>query len=1130
MSQPVVISSWCKANSWFRDNIFTDPNKAIPKDEINDIIIQDQKYTFYILNNQCFSKIPSLTCNDLEIQVSKDAFINPTARAAFNCEILDAADVTVGIGKGVVDMVHWNSDTYCQHTMSSLFLSSGTVLDKIICQIEASSGTGLVAEECSIKNSVILSESIYLGPGSKISCDNDNFPTRIISESGTLFGATTIASNTQLYGNFYIFNSNIDTSGIGKFLLQSSTVGSSGVLEGEIKLSHGSSNKGNIYANDVIFSGSGTTNYGLVSGNCIFLSGAINSGSISGFAVFNTGCFNYGTVAGEAYFYSSINSGVVENLSLFYNSDNYGTLNNDARFYDSKNYGSIINDGQILFENSKNYSNLIVSKVQFNKRSRNESQGMINADNIIFSSGFNYGSGLSKSGVIFFQNSGINYGYLQAKTVNFFDISENTGTIHSPSDSVGGTIINFLDSSTNFTSITGITSDNSILNFKNKSKNYGDISISGSGSTCNFYDKTINYASINMSHYYNSSINSGILTTGCFYDTSKNMYSGGSSTDLYFCNRSINSGLFIGSTFRDNSTNFGSGTSGNFFNRSINASSGTSKGLALGYFYDQSINNKDAKVTGLANFYNNSINFGIENLNPYNFFHLSTNEGYCELAVFSGFSKNNNYARTGTFYQTSFNNNKGSGNYFKFYDQSYNKGFISHTGIFYDNSINESSAFVQNAIFSHTGINRSSFSKRNSKSPDPVVRFSDSSINDGAIVDSKVEFWDSSINANNIKYGSTYVFREDGIFQLNDNRELQHISEDLSSDTALFLSKFSSFPILEFRDKTINSGNVIGYQAYNFFNESHNLGNISTFSIIPEEKIISYFSGNSLLQPCMNYGNIMQGRSNFYSTINSGNVIADKFNHSFNYGLINSCKIKGFDVIYLSGSVNSGLCNGNTIFIDSLNYGNLQGSGTFSTSLNFAFVRDGAFFDRSYNSGTINNSTVFISGINSGLIRGQSTFYSSMNSEYGIIEQDSVFISGVNYGFIRGNAILIASNNTGILEKNAIFNYSGINGLNGVVKGNASFNGFGTVNAGTVEQTAIFTTGGENYGNIRKGLFDGSGAINLGIIYQDAIFISGAGNYGKIFDSATFDMLSCTGIGSEIYGAVIASGIVPSCG
>lgn len=1003
------MSNWCNGDSWFRDNLFTVKHNSIPKNKINDTTIQKQNYRFAIKDNACFREIPAIDCNDIEIVSASENEGNSSAD--FTCANLNAGNVTVAEN---INLKHWEPDTYCNYIASSIKLAKGTRIDKIICEIE-STGTGFYSVG-TIDNSIITSNNIYLFKGAKVRCSDVRFPTSITTEYGSLSGVDiSFSPNTTLNGKFDVLGASvIGCTGIGDFFFEQSTIETQGHIQGRSILTSGSINNGKIIGNEIMFSGSGTSNFGLVSGNCFFASGASNGLYVSGRAIFSGNSINYGEISDEAYFYDNAkNMGTVHGLATFYNAENYGLLYNGANFFDSVNYEEgIIKSGLTYLNNSVNFGMISGQSINFALGSQNNISGIIKANNIVFNSGYNRGTIIAESGDVLFKNSSQNLGSCKSKNIKFLDESINNGFL----ESVSGSKFDFLNTSTNFFPI-NIGTNDTTLNFYNYSQNTntGIMSVFGENSSLNFYHNSTNHGKVDSLNCYNNSINLGIIyVSASYYNDSIHISNNSGNKNLYFFDKSINQGYANNLLFKKNSTNYGSGKFGSFFDKSINYSQ-----IKNASFFDSSINDINAIITtsGYANFYNKSTNFALgDDKILFNFYDTSINNGICREAIFNSLSKNINYVNSGSFKDNSFNDIKGIGNNLYFYDSSQNKGYVINSGVFYNNSTNEKSSLVLKARFNDYSTNKSSFTRNiDDNLPNPNILFTEYSKNHGNIIDSLVEFLGTSINLGNIRFGTDFIFTEDGIFKIKDNIENERISGadgDLLSDTDTFLRSFYScddqntHPSVKFRNFSKNSGNIQGYYSYYFYDQSTNYGNLEAFTVVPKLHPLVFFIGNSKSSPCNNHANITNGRVSFINCINSGNTIYPFFENSINIGNIitsptdgvnvGCIDLPGFSGVSFINSTNFGQSRIYANFNNSINSGNIFSSGEFIDSINFAFIAEDAVFNNSYNFGGDIGKNIYMtnSTCSGSIIRGSGIF--SDHSKYigNLIVGDAVFVSG----------------------------------------------------------------------------------------------------------------------------------------
>jgi len=601
--------------------------------------------------------------------------------------------------------------------------------------------------------------------------------------------------------------------------------------------------------------------------------------------------------------------------------------------------------------------------------------------------------------------------------------------------------------------------------------------------------------------FYKSSSNYGSIFSGAFYDNSKNSNRSDIVNQASFFNKSINESFpytdqedkysLTFAKFYDNSYNIGFVKDAMYYNESQNYGIGDQA-----YFYNKSRNgiylifNKDNELTGgygaanpslisamfrdssinchyykdatgriinpdldSATFLDNSINYGSgANFGSFDFYHSSLNEGYCINAIFKDTSINKKIIYSGIFYNKSFNDEKGSGYNLFFYDNSYNNGTIINSGVFFHSGTNEAKGYASNALFKDFSKNKSSFYNKNIKTFKdaqtgirPNISFTNNSINNGNIIDSKISFSDNSVNLGLIKFGSMFIFNEDGIFikKYNDDNttiRLEHLSNEKSlyNDELTLISMFIgsnpindpelnlSFPNINFNGQSINSGSVEGYHTY--FNNSINYGSVNSFNIIPQNHISSYFDNST------NFGNIVNNTTFFTNSTNFGNILCQNFDSSINSGIM--APSLSFDNINFSGSINYGPCLMSSSFVFSENYGNIRGSGNFLGSLNYGFIRDNALFDHSINSGNIGNNAIFNNSDNHTTIRGSGSFYKSNNFGDIVGDIDMAEFSVCSGAQIGGNALFSKSKYIGkTIFGNAVFVNDSCRHPSGIIKG-----------------------------------------------------------------------------------------------
>ena len=973
-------SNWCNQNYWYLDDTLSIKSKFIPRDTIDDTNIVKKNYTYVIAENACFQKIPSLVCNNLNIIVGVNA--QPDAKGSFTCASLEANTVVCSPN---IFLQHWEPNTFCEWTVASLTLRSGCSMSYMI--VDANSNTGLYTISSLINNCYIKSNNLYL---ENTSISSSDYITKILCTSGILV-STEVQNRTIFEGNFAISGGNFGGSGNGDFIFSENAV-NLGTINGSATFNN-SINQGIIYS-DVLFSGA-SINSGIVVGDCIFLSGAQNLGIISGTAFFNHTCINSGIIINDGFFNSgSINYGIVSGLSIFSGAINNGTVS-DSRFIDSLNSSNGVVTGTVLFNKSINQGllNNLLGDSSFLDSSNNN--GII-MGSVVFDSGCRNNWLInSPSGIIVFQKNSINYGNIQSNNISFTDYSQNFNGVVSNSSG----LTTFSKNAINHINITGSGS----VEFYNHSLN----NTYGTFHSGNFYHDSINSGIIDIGNFYQNAANFNIVRTGVFNINSINKPTG-SGSYLCFNNSAINSGMCTIGNFADNSYNYGTGVYLQFCHKATN--SGTSLGNII--FWGSSTNLSGSINRNFATFNEQSKNYATGLVDcEFIFNDKSNNYGNVYSGIFQDFSKNN-INTTGynlNFYDDSTNNGTIT-NLALFYDKSLNKGFVLNTGIFYNFSSNRSPALLQNSLFLDYSSNSSSyeFDYRKISLDIPKIIFSGYSINQGNIVNSYVQFGDYATNKNAISWNSELLFTESGIFvptiDQDGKEKYFHFSGPegtYETDVVEFirefyncrLSSFYSWPQIVFRDYSQNFGNLRGYYNYIFNNYASNYGSLYTYPVIPNLHNIAFFDGASKQSGCFNVGSIVNGKTVFINSINSGTVLFPYFENSINYGdivgiptgsfypyICNNFYLEGVSGVQFINSTNFGRLEMYGFFDESINFGNINSSGFFENSKNFGFIAKDAKFINSYSNGDIGgnldmtNSTCISSNI-----RGKANF---INSSY----------------------------------------------------------------------------------------------------------------------------------------------------
>jgi hypothetical protein len=950
----VTQSNWCDKNHWYLDNTLSTKSTHIPKDTIDDTNIVKKNYTYVIAENACFQKIPSLVCNNLTIIVGQN--VQPNAAGSFICALLEASNVICGKN---ITLSHWEPNTFCEWTVSSLATSSGCAINYLIIDANSSSGTGLYTEGSSLQNCYIKTNNLYLYNTSVSS--STNYVTKILCTSGT-FVSSTINDKVICEGNFSISGNTIfGGSGNGSFIFNENSI-NAGKINGLTTFNDSSINQGIVYSN-VLFSGASSNN-GIIVGDCVFLNGTKNLGTVSGNALFSDSSINSGTIINNSFFNSgSINAGIVSGISKLDYAINNGTIS-ESYFTHSINSTDGIVTGISVFNQSINNGLLNNKYINFSFINNSINNGTISGS-VTFDSGcINSNIITNSSGTVIFRKNSINNGNIEGNHITFTDDSENN---HSIINSSGLTI--FSKNAINNENIIGSGS----VEFYNSSLN----NTNGTFNSGNFYYESTNSGTLNIAYFYQNAANFKTVNSGIFNDYSINKPEG-SGNNLCFNNNAINFGFAGIGSFANNAQNYGTGYSLQFCHKAINASGGTSLNYIV--FWGNSTNLSGSINNEFANFHENSKNYSNSTPDCRFIFHdRSVNYANVYSGIFKDFSKNsiNTTGYNLNFYDNSTNHGTIT-NLGLFNDRSSNKGTLFNTGIFYNLSSNQSLGVLQNSLFLDYSSNISSYQFDHTKIPItiPQIIFSGYSINKGNIVDSYVQFGDHASNQNTISWNSTLLFTSSGIFfpELDNKGKIiyRHFSGPngtYETDVDEFIRTFYrcagsssdySWPQIIFNDYSTNSGNLIGYYNYIFNSGSSNYGYLNTYPVIPNLHTVAFFDG------ALNFESIVNGKTSFINSINSGTVLFPYFENSINYGdligspteqfyLCNDSYLDGVSVVEFINSTNFGRMNLFGSFNNSINFGNINSNASFNLgSINRGtVVGDGEFINGSCNSGTV---------------------------------------------------------------------------------------------------------------------------------------------------------------------------------
>jgi hypothetical protein len=977
-------SNWCNQNHWYLDDTLSTKSTFIPRDTIDDTNIVTKNYTYVIAENACFQKIPSLVCNNLNIIVGQNA--QPNAAGSFTCALLEANNV---ICDKNITLAHWEPNTFCEWTISSLSTASGCNINYLILDANSSSGTGLYTTYSSLQSCYVKTNNLYLDNTSVSSSD---YITKILCTSGTLVSST-INNRVICEGDFAISGTTtFGGSGNGSFVFNESSI-NAGTINGLTTFNDSSINQGIVYSN-VLFSGASSNN-GIVVGDCVFLSGTTNLGMVSGNAIFSGSSINSGTIIDNSFFNSgAINFGTVLGISKFDYAINNGTVS-ESYFTRSINATDGVATGLSVFNESINSGILNNLSIDFSFINNSINRGTIFGNVVLDSGCTNRGLIYSPSGYVIFKKDSINYENIESNSITFTDDSQN-GYGDGVTNTSGLTI--FSKNAINYGTIGGSGS----VEFYNSSLN----NIYGTFNSGNFYHNSINRGTLNIAYFHQDAANFKTVSSGIFNDTSINKPEG-SGNNLCFNNNAINSGFAGNGNFADSSCNFGTGINLQFCHRATN--SGTSLEHAI--FWGSSINLSGAVNSGFVTFNDTSRNYSSGMIDcRFVFKNKSANYGNVYSGIFQDFSKNN-INTTGynlNFYDDSSNNGTIT-NLGLFMGRSLNKGIVLNSGIFYNLSSNQSPAVIQNSLFLHYSSNNSSYKIDYKNTPNmntPKIVFSGYSVNQGNIVDCYVQFGDHATNKNSIEWNSKILFTSSGIFipEIDQDGKEKYfhfsgpdgtyetdVSEFIRKFYNCIVSSFYSWPQIIFNDYSTNSGNLKGYYNYIFNNHASNYGSLYTYPVIPNLHSIAFFDGASKQSGCLNAGSIVNGKTVFNNSINSGTVLFPYFENSINYGdiigaptvsyypdICNGFYLEGVSGVQFINSTNFGRMNLFGSFEESINFGNINSSGSFDNSKNFGFIANNAIFINSYSNGDIGgnldmtNSTCISSNI-----RGKANFINS---------------------------------------------------------------------------------------------------------------------------------------------------------
>ena len=677
------------------------------------------------------------------------------------------------------------------------------------------------------------------------------------------------------------------------------------------------------------------------------------------------------------------------------------------------NAGNIVCPSAILsFNNINNDVSGDVNAFAITFQSNTANDGRVEAlqDIYLLGTSINQYSGVLKaSSGVFLKESSKNYGTISGNNIHFLNSSINFGsttgnirpwTFFDNAVNSGNLLIaNFKDSSHNYGSISQGTFDNFSINFgqciisgnqqilfTGVSINLGTIENSGLHSNLVFSSsgdfKNIIINDINWGNEYITGGNSGYVLRATFRDNSKNY---GTAIDCHFRDKSINiSGYSFQPTFfnlssnyaqsavkakfYDTSTNTSGGfvTSGNFYHKSTNYSSGE----ALS-FYDNSLN---LNLSNGAYFYNNSVNHFSGTVYR-SIFYNTINSGLCKVNPGRGWD----VLREFTIFSGSNSSNMGECIDGKFYFLNGAKngrslsGYMEQ-GFFYGLP---SVQLATGVYFSGSAINNSII-----KNCAECV-FESNSSNYGMIYGCESIRFNNSTNYIGLKFFDPTYGTSDYLSDTRDNTDrwsaglwgygmVRFVNKAIFSGSTNY-GLFSNCYNIVFEDKSVNNQSLSATEL-SFLNSSQNNSPINASLVI--------FSG---------------------SGINKGKIYADVsfINNSINEAPI----ISGYNIVYSGYSINygsTGIATNKITFNNSFNNATLTVSGAvdfeYYSYNNGTLVANSYYytpiypeiwkgnvisFNQSVNMGTIISGIVYFTNnsINSGVVIGQAIFdNTSVNS------------------------------------------------------------------------------------------------------------------------------------------------------
>jgi len=1100
-----MMSEWCDSHHWWKDAEFSNPSTAIPRNQIDEVQVDSSFFAYSLIeNSQCYSQIPFLQCNNINIVLSTGGGVTNVGniRGLFTCAELAAANVVAGNN---IIFSHWYPNTYCQWNINS-FSGGSNDIDQIIFE---GLNYFILTNNSFIRKSYISANTINLSGVTLQSIDK--YVTTLKAKGGNLFSTldnvSCVGNRFQYDGSFLVNNSIIEGTGNGKFIFQNNSTNKA-TLSGSF-LFENCINEGKIYGQNTFFISSGgnsCVNNGTVYGDAIFSGlGSVNAGTVSGTTIFISGGINRGTILEPAIFYSGTsNEGTLSKYSLFDYATNNGPLLSGSKFtFSTNNYSIGDGSGNFLFENNSH-----------NRKS------------------------IGTSGVISFINGSNNWAALSAPSATvIFDLAsfnrggpiQGIATFGSECANVIGGIL-----------VTGIFNSNSI--------NSGMILSLGvfNDSSINMWDATnaiFNSRSANSGRiiesgrFEDSSRNGAIVKNGYFYGRSAHASGATAQISAIFCNQARNvSGSKINqlAEFGQSSINYGGDTdtnaSFNFFENAINYGYINNEKVL---FSGSSINRNYGKK---IHFYNSSIND-------------TTGSGY--EAAFLNSSINNGYiSYTGHFFNTSQNGKLG----------------VLNTGIFHDFAINNGS--MRRPLVSGLEALTSGYRKidildsgiNNVSLYNVEFNVKTSGINRGNlqwVFDPLIIFTTSGI----YNTGTTpYSIVETGTFQSS------YISAIIPSitfdDSSINRGTIVGYKEIKFLNKSSNYGNIRTYPPIETNTPCVTFkGSGKVFDIPPSAifcKNYGIIQNGATFTSGINFSSI--GSGDFTESSNSGSAESARFNKSRNFGSINKIGV-------FNDSSNFGIINQSGFFYNSINMGPVY-SGYFNKSSNSGSLDIGEFVDQSKNSGNILQSGSFLNSYNvnqfiplplatfagasnnSGIVALGYYYGSSTNSNTGLVNEfydssknkGTVFrqamFSGsstnsglvVNTSYFRGNS---SNQNSGLgllffydsaknesLLSGIVSFEAGIN--NGVIVGDRPISFFSgsinnnliigdttfsldCINNGYLKGKGIFLSNSLNNGTVSGDTSFSSGCKNANIVMSGhAIFLSGSANDKNVFGTSEF--------------------------